>query len=115
MRKPDDTGRLQDILDAIARIESYLRGTNEKEFGNDLMRQDAIIHQIEIIGEAGHNVSSEFQEQHPEVPWSEMIGMRNKIVRDYFEIDIPTVWKTAKKDLPPLKLAVAKLVKQVKG
>lgn len=79
------------------------------------MRQDAVIRQIEIIGEAGRHVSIEFQEQYPEVPWSEMIGMRNKIVHDYFEIDIPTVWKTAKKDLPPLKHAVAKLVRQVKG
>lgn len=115
MRKPDDTGRLQDILDAIARIESYLRGTNEKDFGNDLMRQDAIIHQIEIIGEASRNVTSEFQKLHPEIPWSPMIGMRNKIIHDYTEIDIPTVWKTVVEDLPPLREAIARLVKQVKG
>ncbi len=115
MKKRDDLGRLQDILDAIKRIEHYMRGTNRKKFADDLMRQDAIIRQIEIIGEAGRNVSAEFQEQHPEIPWSEMIGMRNKIVHDYFEIDIPTVWKTAKQALPPLKQAVAKLVKQVKG
>ncbi len=115
MRKPDDIGRLQDILDAIARIELYLRGTNEKDFGNDLMRQDAIIHQIEIIGEASRNVSNEFQMRHPEIPRSPMIRMQNKIVHDYSEIDVPTVWKTAVEDLPPLKEAVARLVKQVKG
>ncbi len=115
MKKRDDLGRLQDILDAIKRIEYYMRGTNRKRFTDDLMRQDAVIHQIEIIGEAGRNVSSEFQQQHPEIPWSQMIGMRNKIVHDYFEIDIPTVWETAKKDLPPLKQAVARLVKQAKG
>lgn len=53
MRKPDDNGRLQDILEAINRIESYLRGSDEKKFTNDLMRQDAIVRQIEIIGEVG--------------------------------------------------------------
>jgi uncharacterized protein with HEPN domain len=110
MRKPDDHGRLEDILDAIKRIESYLRGVNEKKFKDDLMRQDAIMLQIEIIGEAARHVSDEFQERHPEIPWSEMIGMRNKIVHDYFEIDVSRIWDTAKNDIPPLKKAVWKLL-----
>jgi uncharacterized protein with HEPN domain len=111
MRKPDDHGRLEDILDAIKRIESYLRGVNEKKFKDDLMRQDAIMLQIEIIGEAARHLSKEFQERHPEVPWSEMIGMRNKIVHDYFEIDVSRIWDTAKNDIPQLKKAVWKLLK----
>jgi uncharacterized protein with HEPN domain len=111
MRKPDDHGRLEDILDAIKRIESYLRGVNENKFKDDLMRQDAIMLQIEIIGEAARHVSDEFQERHPEIPWSEMIGMRNKIVHDYFEIDVSKIWDTAKNDIPQLKRAVWKLLK----
>jgi uncharacterized protein with HEPN domain len=113
MRKPDDRGRLQDILDAIKRIESYLHGSIEKKFADDLMRQDAIMRQIEIIGEAARNVSPEFQEQHPEIPWSQMIGMRNKIAHDYSDIDIPEIWKTSKKDIPQLKKAVSKLLKEL--
>lgn len=111
MRKPDDNGRLQDILDAINRIEFYLRGSDEKKFTNDLMRQDAIVRQIEIIGEASRNISRNFQEQHSELPWSQMIGMRNKIAHDYGEIDIAEIWKTAKRDIPELKKAVSKILK----
>jgi len=111
MRKPDDHGRLEDILDAIKRIESYLRGVNENKFKDDLIRQDAVMLQIEIIGEAAHHVSDEFQERHPEIPWSEIIGMRNKIVHDYFEIDVSKIWDTAKNDIPQLKKVVSKLLK----
>ena len=113
MRKPDDRGRLQDILDAIKRIQSYQRGSDEKKFADDLMRQDAIMRQIEIIGEAARNVSAEFQEQHQEIPWSQMIGMRNKIVHDYTNIDIPEIWKTAKNDIPQLKQMISRFLKEV--
>jgi uncharacterized protein with HEPN domain len=111
MRRPDDRGRLEDIRDAIKRIESYLQGVNEKKFENDLMRQDAIMLQIEIIGEAARHISTEFQEQHDEIPWSQMIGMRNKIVHDYFNIDVSKIWDTAKNDIPQLKKMVSKLLK----
>ena len=110
MKRPDDPGRLQDILGAIKRIESYMRGTNEKQFKNDLMRQDAIMLQIEIIGEAARNVSTEFQEQHADIPWSEMIGMRNKLVHDYFDIDVSKIWDTTKNDIPQLKKAIVRLI-----
>ena len=113
MRRPDDRGRLEDMLDAIKRIESYLRDTNEKKFDGDLMRQDAIMLQIEIIGEAARHISPDFQEQHNELPWSKMIGMRNKIVHDYFEIDVSKIWDTAKNDIPSLKKAISKLLKEL--
>jgi uncharacterized protein with HEPN domain len=110
MRKRDDSGRLQDILDAINRIEFHLRGGNELEFAEDWTRQDAIVHQIEIIGEASRNVSLEFQERHPEIPWSQIIGMRNKIAHDYSDVDVQEIWRTATRDIPQLKQAIAKLI-----
>ncbi len=113
MKNRDDIGRLQDILDATTRIESYIQGIDKKKFTDDLMRQDAIMLKIEIIGEASRNISFEFQERHPEIPWSQMIGMRNKIVHDYFEINIQTIWKTVKNDIPLLKKAVSRLVKDL--
>jgi uncharacterized protein with HEPN domain len=115
MKKREDVVYLKDILDAIRRIESYMRGTNEKKFDRDLMRQDAVVRQVRILGEASRQISIQFKEQHPEIPWAEMIGMRNRIVHDYRDVDIATVWDTVRNDLPPLKQAVAKLVKQVKG
>lgn len=83
MKKTDDIGRLRDILDAIQPIEHHLLGTDESKFASDLTRQDAVLYQIQIIGEAARNVSLDFQESHPEIPWSKMVGMRNKIVLDY--------------------------------
>jgi uncharacterized protein with HEPN domain len=113
MRRPDDRGRLEDILDAIKRIELYMRGTTEKKSDGDLMRQDAIMLQIEVIGEAARHISLDFQEQHDEIPWSKMIGMRNKIVHDYFEIDVSKIWDTAKNDIPQLKKGVSKLLREM--
>ena len=115
MKRPDDHGRIEDILNAIKRIESYLRGTVEKDFADDPMRQDAVVLQIQIIGEAARNISDEFQERHREIPWSQIIGMRNKIVHDYFEIDVTKIWDTAKNDIPQLKKTISKLSKQAKG
>lgn len=68
MKNKIDLTYLGDVLDAIKRIESYLRGVDKDDFQKNLMMQDAIMHQIEIIGEASNNVSEEFQEHHPELP-----------------------------------------------
>ncbi len=90
-----------------------MRGTSEAKFEKDLMRQDAIMLQIEIIGEAGRNISHDFQDQHDEIPWSKMIGMRNKIVHDYFEIDVSRIWDTAKNNIPQLKKVVSQLLRKL--
>jgi uncharacterized protein with HEPN domain len=88
-----------------------LNKVSENRFSENLTIQDAVIHQIQIIGEAGRNASDDFQEQHPEIPWSKMIGMRNKIVHDYSQVDIQVAWDTAKNDIPQLKRALSKLLK----
>ncbi|MEW6287984.1 MAG: DUF86 domain-containing protein [Chloroflexota bacterium] len=110
MKNRRDLTYLGDILDAIKRIESYLRGVKKEEFLDNHMMQDAVMHQIEIIGEASNNVSDEFQEKHPELPWMEMRAIRNKIVHDYREINLNVIWDTAKNDLPLLKKQVRKLL-----
>ena len=98
------------MLDAIKRIEGYLRGVDKDTFEENLMMQDAVMHQIEIIGEASNNVSDEFQERHPELPWMFMRAIRNKIVHDYREVNLNVIWDTAKNDLPPVKKQVKKLL-----
>ncbi len=74
------------------------------------MMQDAVMHQIEVIGEASNNVSSEFQSQHPELPWTQMRAIRNKIVHDYREVNLEVVWDTVKNDLPALKTQIQRLL-----
>jgi uncharacterized protein with HEPN domain len=110
MKKFDDTARLGHIYDAICRIESYVNGVDKPVFlANDMM-QDAVVRQLEIIGEAARNISEEMQEEHPELPWFEMRAIRNKIVHDYLEINTEIIWDTVKNDLPALRPQIAKLL-----
>jgi len=102
----DDTVYLRHILDAIRRIEQYLGDVSYDHFMQNSLLQDGVIRQITIIGEAARSVSDVFRNAHPELPWSEMVGMRNKLIHDYFEVDFSTVWDTAKSDLPRLKQQV---------
>jgi uncharacterized protein with HEPN domain len=93
---------LQDIWDAIDRIERYT-ASGEREFLADAKTQDAVIRQMAIIGEAASKLSPGFKAKHPEIPWREAIGMRNILIHDYSETNINRVWQTVAKDLPPLK------------
>lgn len=83
MKKSDDLALLGDVLDAILRIESYVNGVNKESFLENLMMQDAVMHQIEIVGEASNDISDEFQEKYSDLPWMQMRAIRNKIVHDY--------------------------------
>jgi uncharacterized protein with HEPN domain len=99
----DNSVYLGHIRDAIARIESYLQGVSEAEFFSTPMVQDAVMHQIQIIGEAASRVSSSLKAQSNHIPWRDIIGMRSKLVHDYMGVDLEAVWETARKDIPLLK------------
>ena len=103
---------LHHILDAIRQIESYTAEIDRDVFEADDMRQDAVIRQIEIIGEAGRQLSDDFQDEHNHVPWSDIIGMRNRIVHDYMNIDLDIVWEVIHHDLPTLKSSVQRLLSE---
>jgi uncharacterized protein with HEPN domain len=110
MKKRDDTARLGHILDAICRVETYLNNVTKAEFSSNNMMQDAVVRQIEIIGEASRQISEDLQARHPELPWFEMRGIRNKIVHDYLEINQDIIWDTTQNDLPSLKPMIEKLL-----
>ena len=101
--KKDDTVFLRHILDAIELIEEYLRDKSYEEFKNNRMLQDAVIREIEIIGEATKNLSMDFRSKYPDIPWRQIAGMRNKLIHEYFGVDLDAVWDTATKDIPSLK------------
>ena len=94
---------LEHILEAITKIESFTKGISRIDFDNNVMIQDAILRNIEIIGEATKKISKEFTQSHQLIPWSEMAGMRNKLIHDYMDVDLDVVWKTIEVDLPLLK------------
>jgi uncharacterized protein with HEPN domain len=110
MKRNDDLLLLNDVLDAIGRIELYMLGVSKDTFFDHLMMQDAVMYQIEIIGEASNHISDKFQGEHPELPWMEMRAIRNKIVHDYRGIELEIIWDTVKNNLPGLKTQVKRLL-----
>lgn len=114
MNKKDDTVFLRHILDASNKIEEYLTNINQRSFYRNNLIQDGVIRQIEIIGEATRRVSKELQDSYPNIPWQDISGMRNKLIHDYFGIDLMAVWLTAAKDVPTLKKEVQKILSGLK-
>lgn len=106
MSKREPKLYFQDIIDSIKKIEGYLEDRTYEKFVNDEMVLDAVIRNIEIIGEAAKNVPEETKNSHPEIPWGKIAGMRNKIIHEYFGIDIEILWQTLQEDLPKLKQQV---------
>jgi len=101
--KKDDTVYLHHILDAIQRIQTYTRDVSKEKYLQDGLLQDGVVRQLEIIGEASTNLSEEFQERHSEVPWGQIIGLRNQIVHAYFDINLDITWDIVHGDIPELK------------
>jgi uncharacterized protein with HEPN domain len=99
---------LSHMRDAIAKIERYLTGTDYETFtGNDMMI-DAVIRELEILGEAARNLSLPFIEEHPDIPWSRIRRMRNILIHEYFGVNLKVVWDTLHSNLPPLKAFIQK-------
>lgn len=107
MRPRNDTVYLRHILDAITWIETYTAGFDQSRFLSSNLVQDAVIRQIEIIGEASKTLSAEVRESNPGVPWSDIVGMRNILAHDYIGVELESVWLTIQKDLPTLKAKVS--------
>jgi uncharacterized protein with HEPN domain len=108
----DDSIYLQHVLDAINTVQEYLQGVNEEKFKATRLLQDGAIRQIEIIGEAVRHISKDIRKAYPEIPWQDIAGMRDKLIHDYFGVDIEKVWDTAQQDLPVLKEQVVGILKE---
>lgn len=101
--KKEDKVYLRHILDAIFRIEEYIKGVEYNKFVDNHLIQDGVIRQIEIIGEASKRLSEEIRDKHPDIPWKDIAGMRDKLIHNYLGVDIDAVWDTVEKDVPLLK------------
>lgn len=100
---------LRDILEAIRAIESYQVATYQ-EFEKDCKTQDAIMYNLIVMGEAANQIPREFQEAHPEIFWSAIIGTRHVVVHGYDQVKLQIVWDILQKDLQPLKEKLQKIL-----
>ncbi len=105
-----DKAYLLDILDAAKLAVEYVGNMSIDEFIEDIRCQDAVIRRLEIIGEAARRISDTTKSDHPEVPWFEMVGMRNVVIHEYDDVDIIVIWDTIKKDIPSLISAINKII-----
>jgi len=109
----DDAVYLKHIRDSIARIESYTAGGREAFF-RDSMVQDAVIRNLEVIGEAVKNLSSGLRRRHPAIPWRSITALRNVLIHEYFGVDLEIVWRVVSRRLPTLKRSVLTLLERGK-
>ncbi len=105
----DDRERLLDMLEAIENIERHA-GKGREAFEEDELIQTWVVHHLEIIGEAASRLGAGFRTVHPEVPWAQIIAMRNVLAHEYFGIDPDEVWQVVERDLPELKRKLSSMV-----
>jgi uncharacterized protein with HEPN domain len=110
----NDRERLNDILEAMTKIEKYAK-RGENVFKHNELVQNWILRHLQILGEASWALSDELRKQYPAVPWSDIIGMRNILVHDYFGIDLKIVWSVIENDLPKLKRQVKTMIREKKA
>lgn len=110
--KKNDPFFLHHILDAIQQIREYTREATAEGFLRDRLLQDGVLRQLEIIGEASRNLSSECRETNPDVPWSDMIGMRNRLIHAYFNVSLEIVWEVVENEMTPLEHQIRQILQR---
>lgn len=94
---------LEDILEAAEKIERFTGGMNYREFADDEKTVDAVLRNFEVIGEAAKNIPNDLRKEYEDVPWSEMAGMRDKLIHGYTTIELEIIWATVEEDIPSLR------------
>ena len=105
-----DDSLLLDMLQSAKQIREYTSGLQEPDFLNSRRDQDAVLLQCTVLGEMAKRLSLEFRNAHPEIPWRKIMGFRNVVVHDYFQVDVHRVWKIASRDIPGLIKTLEPLV-----
>lgn len=112
MSKRDTTAALKDIREAIERIQRYVGTLGLDDFLTNTEKQDAVVRNFEIIGEAAKSLPSEFRKKHKHIEWSEMAGFRDKLIHHYFGLNLRILWDVVQSKLPPLRDQIGELLKR---
>lgn len=108
--KRDARVYIEDILESITKIEEYTKELkNDEEFYNNTQIQDAVLRRLEIIGEAAKNIPNEFRDQYPDIPWKQIVGMRDILIHEYFGVNLKRALKVVKEDMVDLKAKILKI------
>ena len=100
---------VEDIWESIEKIERYIEDMTQDSFQKDEKTTDAVDRNLEIIGEAAGRLTEDFTDRHSEIEWFKIIGLRNRIVHEYFGVDLQIIWQILKKDLPAFKISLKKI------
>ena len=106
---------LKDILEAMEAIERFVEGMDFETFEDDDMRVSAVIQKFEIIGEASKNVPESIKQKCTSIPWSDMAGMRDRLIHFYFGIKYDLVWNTIKQDIPEVKPLIREILEELES
>jgi len=112
MSKRRDRDYPNDIREAIQRISAYTAGLTYEEFMKDMKTQDAVVRNLEIIGEATKNLSAGLKKSYPKIPWKDLMGMRDKMIHHYFGINYEIVWTIAREELTGFLPQIEEIVKK---
>jgi len=113
MSRRSPAASLQDIVEAIRRIGLYVQDMDYDRFVQDTKTQDAVIRNIEIIGEAARNIPEPMKENNPSVPWKQITGTRDRLIHDYFGTNLDIVWNIVDQELSPLLGAIQKALVKI--
>lgn len=105
-----DLAYVLDILIAARAVQTFMAGVDKASFEQELMRQSAVVRQIEIMGEATKRLSASFRDGHPEIPWRQIAGMRDILIHAYDRVDLDEVWTTVQTSIPRLISQLEQLV-----
>lgn len=110
MKRRGDQDYLRDILEMVALAQEFVQDIDFATFERDRKTQMAVLRSLEVMGEAVKQLSTELRTRHPDVPWREIAGMRDKLIHDYIGVNLSRVWRTVKEDLPRLSEEVREML-----
>ncbi len=109
-----DLIRFKHMLDSATAILYFIEGKTRKHLHSDRMFSNAVIRELEILGEAANHISKPTQKSFPELPWKQLIAMRNTLIHAYFDVDYDIIWETVSTDLPPLHLQLKMILSEAR-